>query len=78
MVSDIYCRVYPGPRMNLMNTADDVSVDTINIAADLRISNFGRNGNLEFCKFDVYFAAMYDVVEMEGSGTHERRHTQVG
>ena len=61
----------------LMSMADDVSADTAMIASDLRKLNLGRNGELDTSKFEVFFKAMEHVVEMGGTGAHEKRHTQV-
>ena len=61
----------------LMSMADNVSADTAMIASDLRKLNLGRNGELDTSKFEVFFKAMEHVVEMGGTGAHEKRHTQV-
>ena len=61
---------------SLLNGSDDLDKDTVSILSDLRKLNFGQNGDLEKSKFEIYFNAMDTVVEMKGSGAHEKRHSQ--
>ena len=42
----------------------------------MRKLNFGPNGDLDKSKFEVFFQAMDRVVEMKGSGAHDKRHSQ--
>ena len=61
---------------SLLNGSDDLDKDTVLILSDLRKLNFGQNGDLDKSKFEIYFKAMDKVVEMKGSGAHEKRHPQ--
>ena len=54
----------------------DSDADTASVVADLRKLNFGPNGDLDKSKFDAFFDAMNKVVELGGTGAHEKRHTQ--
>ena len=38
--------------------------------------NFGQNGDQDKSKFDVTFKGMNTIVEIIGTGAHDRRHTQ--
>ena len=60
----------------LLNGANDYDKDTLLILSDLRKLNFGPNGDLDKSKFEVFFQAMDRVVEMKGSGAHDKRHSQ--
>ena len=62
---------------SLMNSTDDVYKDAALHVSNLRKLNFGRNGKLDVSKFKTYFGAMDTVVEMGGSGAHEKQYSQV-
>ena len=60
----------------LLPGCDDTDDDAALIVSDLRKLNFGSNGDQDKSKFDVFLKAMNTIVEMRGTGAHERRHTQ--
>ena len=60
----------------LLLGCDDMDADAALIVSDLRKLNFGPNGDQDKSKFDVFLKAMNTIVEMGGTGAHERRHTQ--
>ena len=60
----------------LLSTCDNEKEELAIIASDLRHLNLGQNGDLDVSKFESFMSAVDTVVEMTGSGAHEKRHSQ--